>query len=205
MEPILNVNKDPEYKTWASMKERCAKKTLSSYHRYGGRGIKVCDRWLASYFNFLEDMGTRPEKSFQLDRIDNDGDYEPSNCRWVSPKENARNKHNNLNITYNGKTQCVAAWAEEVGMSWSKLWGRIKLGYTPAQALGFETKSKVRMGKRKLITYNQVTKSLGEWADDLGLSSNSLQKRIDSGWSLADALTRARDPTKATSKPTRKT
>lgn len=81
----------PIYKTWKRMKDRCSNPNNKNYKYYGGRGIKVCDRWVNSFENFYEDMGDKP-KGLVIDRINNDGNYEPNNCRWVTITENNRNK-----------------------------------------------------------------------------------------------------------------
>lgn len=82
----------PEYRVWRGMRTRCYYENTPQYKNYGGRGIKVCNRWKESFENFYEDMGDKPTPKHQLDRIDNDGNYEPNNCRWVTPSENALNK-----------------------------------------------------------------------------------------------------------------
>jgi len=84
-------NKSSTYNSWASMKQRCKNKNIREYNYYGGRGIKVCDRWL-KFENFLEDMGEKPEIHLELDRINNDGNYEPGNCRWTTRSEQNRNR-----------------------------------------------------------------------------------------------------------------
>lgn len=87
-----NASHTPEYKIYRGIISRCYNKNFKHYHRYGGRGIKVCDRWLESFSNFLSDMGKRPFLKAQIDRINNDGDYSPDNCRWVDNRTNSRNR-----------------------------------------------------------------------------------------------------------------
>ena len=123
------------YTRWQSMKRRCYKEYDSHYKNYGARGIIVCDRWLNSYENFLADMGLPPTKEHQIDRIGNDGNYEPSNCRWISRKENANNKTNNKLITAFGKTMTQAQWSEETGIKRETIAMRLRRGWSAELAL----------------------------------------------------------------------
>jgi len=128
------------YMSWASMLKRCNNPNHKDYKNYGGRGVKVCDRWLNKengFENFLEDMGEMPGKH-QIDRTDNDGNYEPTNCRWVTPKENCRNRRNNHLITYKNQTKCLAEWAEELNINYNTLHVRINRDKWPIEK-SFET------------------------------------------------------------------
>jgi hypothetical protein len=91
----INGNPTSEYNSYQALKQRCYNKNRKNYFNYGGRGIKVCDRWLNSFINFLEDMGPKPNNKYSIDRIDVNGNYEPSNCRWSTQKEQQNNKRNN--------------------------------------------------------------------------------------------------------------
>lgn len=114
---------------WMAMRSRCERPTNHAYANYGGRGIKVCERW-QTFENFLADMGPMPD-SMELDRINVNGDYEPGNCRWATPRDQSRNKRNNLLIEYDGRTQCLTAWAEELGIAKCTLYRRIVLKKMP--------------------------------------------------------------------------
>ena len=111
------------YHVWHSMIQRCINKNDVAWSRYGGRGIKVCKRW-RKFKGFFEDMGEAPE-GLEIDRINNNGNYELSNCRWVTRIQNHRNKSNNRIITFNGKTKCVTGWADELGIKPSTIYARI--------------------------------------------------------------------------------
>ena len=118
------LSKVPTYEVWYNMQHRCFNKNNHVYKNYGGRGITVCDRWL-KFENFYEDMGDKP-KGLTLDRNDNHGNYEPSNCSWVTRKEQSRNIRSNRMIKYGGREQCMAEWAEEIGISQNALGCRLK-------------------------------------------------------------------------------
>lgn len=144
--------KSSTYITWTKMNDRCNNTNCREYKWYGSRGITICDRW-KSYVNFLSDMGERPE-GCSLDRIDVNGNYEPSNCRWVDKKTQANNTRRNIYITHQGITQTIAEWARSLGLKYDTLYRRItKFGmpiekaltkdmYIPIPGLKFTLKTK---------------------------------------------------------------
>ena len=122
-----------EYQTWRDLRSRCNNPRCDHYGNYGGRGIRVCRRW-SKFENFLADMGPRP-KGMSLDRIDNAGNYEPGNCRWATDEEQSRNTRANVHLTFRGRTQCAADWADELGVKRSTLFSRISSGWSIERAL----------------------------------------------------------------------
>ncbi len=125
----------PTYRSWAMMKNRCLNKSSDAYSHYGGRGITVCDRWL-SFENFLADMGERPSLLYSLDRFpNNNGNYEPGNCRWATRSEQGRNTRNNVNLTIKAETRCVEEWSEISGINSNRIHQRIAMGWPAADAV----------------------------------------------------------------------
>jgi len=118
------MTKTPTHITWKSMKQRCTDHKYSCYENYGGRGIAVCGRW-NKFDNFYEDMGKRPNGT-SLERIDNNGNYCPENCCWATPKTQNRNTRRNRIIEYDGKSQCLSAWAEELEINYETLRKRLQ-------------------------------------------------------------------------------
>jgi hypothetical protein len=116
----------PEFETWASMRRRCRHPYRKYYH---GRGIKVCARW-ERFENFLADMGPKPSPKHQIDRIDNDGDYTPENCRWVTAIEQQNNKRSSRFLTVDGETMTIAEWARTVNIHPHVIHDRLKRGWS---------------------------------------------------------------------------
>lgn len=160
-------DKDPEmyatYTIWQAMKRRCRLESDVSYKHYGGRGIRVCKSWQDSFESFLSDMGVKPSKSHEIDRIDCDGDYSPENCRWVTRKVNARNKRNTVYLTIDGETKPMVEWAEISGESASNIKNRVvNLGWTHKQAVFGKSKKRVyNTPIGKFNTLEEVSVSAG--------------------------------------------
>jgi hypothetical protein len=130
------MTESAEYRAWQHMKERCSNRRVHNYHRYGGRGIKVCDRWQESFENFFADMGPRPSSEYSLDRYPNpDGDYEPGNCRWATVRQQTRNRRTNRLLSYIGREQTLTDWCEEFDLVPSIVSTRLRRGWTVERAL----------------------------------------------------------------------
>lgn len=131
---LHGMTKTITFKSWDSMKQRCLNEKAPDYHRYGGRGVKICEAWLQSFNNFLKDMGERPEGK-SLDRIDVNGNYEKANCRWATRSEQQRNKTTSVKIEWNGVSNVPAEWSEIVKIPAKIICNRIKSGWSAEDAL----------------------------------------------------------------------
>lgn len=128
-------NVAPEWVIWNAMRQRCKTPTNKAWKDYGGRGIRVCDRWSDDFSAFYADMGPRPSPKHSIDRIDNDGPYSPDNCRWVLRRIQQRNTSRNRFITFAGDTCTLAEWGERTGLRPDTIAWRLAHGKTVEQAL----------------------------------------------------------------------
>lgn len=169
------------------MKHRCNDIKYDKYNYYGGRGIAICESWDQSYYNFEKwALSHGYEDGLTLDRIDNDKGYGPNNCRWVTMKEQANNRSTNHMITYKGKTQSLAKWADELKISVEMLYHRIYDGWSVERAL---TEPNHNIVKSTYITYKGKTKRMFEWAKELKMQYNTLCNRINvHHWPIEKAI-----------------
>lgn len=147
-------NTTSEYRIWSGMKKRCSNPKSKSFHNYGGRGIKVCQRWLDSFESFFKDVGPRPAGK-SLDRWPlKNGDYEPSNVRWATPIQQGNNRRDNHILVFNGKSQSVSEWGRESKVSIVAFKQRIKKGWSIEHALNMP---KISPGRRlKCLLRNTI-------------------------------------------------
>lgn len=122
-------NTTPEYRSWCHLKNRCQNPNNAAFRFYGGRGITVCESWSNSFESFLKDMGRKPSSKHSIDRIDVNGNYEPSNCRWATQMEQSMNKRNTIQICAFGKTMTTKEWAQETGIFARTIRYRINSGW----------------------------------------------------------------------------
>lgn len=119
------LSQRPEYSVWKGIRRRCHDPESAAWPDYGGRGISVCARWRNSFATFLRDMGRRPSRRHTIDRIDNNGDYEPGNCRWTTMNQQNQNSRHCNYITYNGVRKTLTKWARHLGFKRAALSNRI--------------------------------------------------------------------------------
>lgn len=124
-----------EYRIWRAIKSRCLNPNSDAYNYYGGRGIGMFPAWANCFMTFFNDMGSRPTKMHTVERINNGGDYEPSNCVWATRKQQANNKRNNKILTINGRQKTLAQWADLTGINESAIRARIRRGDSGARLI----------------------------------------------------------------------
>lgn len=147
----LTIEYKSEYQSWISMRERCTDPNHKNYKNYGSRGITIDPRW-DSFKNFMLDMGRKPDPKFTIEREDVNGNYEPKNCKWISRKDQGRNRRNSVFVTYNGKRMLLIDIVEELGLSRGIVYGRLKAGWTLAQSIALPIGTQGPKGSRKKKT-----------------------------------------------------
>lgn len=174
------------YRIWRNMKQRCYNPKACKYNSYGGRGIKVCEEWMKYEAFHKWSMNNGYRDDLTLDRIDNNGDYCPENCRWVTRKQQARNTAQNHFITYQDKTKTLREWADEFGINYTTLSSRLlDYGWSIEKAFTIP----IGQHEKRKINYKGKIKSLSEWAKELGISYKLLYKRIyRQGWDIERAF-----------------
>jgi hypothetical protein len=177
------------YKKWASMKNRCTNANEPSYKYYGGRGIKLCPEWY-DFENFYRDMGESPAGQ-EIDRIDVDGDYTKSNCRWATRKVQANNRRNNHPVEYKGVSKNICEWASLLGIGYTTIIHRLnKSGWTVGQALEMEPPPERTSKKAYLLTANGQTKTFKDWSKETGIKVKTIKQRFYGlGWSPEQCVT----------------
>ena len=150
-DPIISV-RDKLYNVWRGIKKRCNNPDHYAYPQYGGRGIKLSEEWrdFEAFYSWALKNGY--EVGLTLDRINNDGDYAPDNCRWTTWKVQGNNRRTNINITFKGKTQTIAMWAAEIGISTEMLWNRLRKYKWPIEvALTAQKGSITKLNRKEFI------------------------------------------------------
>lgn len=170
-----------EYQTWNRMWSRCTNPIVDRYPNYGGRGISVCDRW-EKFQNFFEDMGRRPSPKHSIGRIDNDGNYEPNNCRWETPEQQASNTSNNRHVDFDGRKMTISACERHLGIPPGTLTQRLALGIKPPELFAIHDL------RPKPITVDGVTHGTVEWMRIAGIPISSFYHHQRKGLSPEDIV-----------------
>lgn len=175
------------YQTWYGILRRCEDPEDPSYPDYGARGISVCDRW-HSVTNFVADNEALAIPGLTIDRIDNNGNYEPGNCRWATGFVQHNNTRANRFLEFDGKRLTITQWSRELGIPLTALRSRIKKGWGAEKALTEPVETRVPVHEGPL-THHGRTLTMTEWAKEIGVSHNCLSQRLRSGTPLSEALT----------------
>lgn len=170
------LTKSPEHRAWSSMKYRCTNPNAHNWADYGGRGIEVCDRWMASFESFYADMGPRPD-GCSLDRIDNSKGYYPDNCRWANDKQQAHNRRGSRIVEYDGELVAVAELERRFGLNKGVILARLKMGWDIERAVSEPALDK--KPSHMVFGESLTTKDI---VDKYGVSRQMFNYRLRDGW-----------------------
>jgi hypothetical protein len=174
------MSNSPEYQSWSTMIRRCTNPDDQAYSDYGRRGITICERWRNSFEAFYQDMGSRPNLYYTLDRRENDKGYYKDNCRWATKQEQANNTRNNVFYEYKGNQYSIQQLiklpeAKESGVTFKTLDARIRTGgWTIVKAICEPVDSRTS----RTYTHNGVTKTISEWSKEYNIEYNKLYRRL---------------------------
>lgn len=175
------LSKKPIYQTWSRMCRRCDNPKIERYKNYGGRGIRVCERW-KKFENFYADMGDIPGPGYSLGRIDNDKNYGPDNCRWETEEQQQNNTSRTIWIEHAGNRMSLSQWAVKLCVPYSLLMNRYKAGWSDEEIISD------RKDQRQLVTHAGVTKLTTEWMKDLGIPISSFYHFLRKGMSREEVV-----------------
>lgn len=183
------------YIIWVGMRNRCYKEREEGYKWYGARGISVCDEWLGedgfqNFYNWSMSHGYRDDLS--IDRIDVNGNYEPSNCRWATRKEQGNNTRKNKYITYNGETHTMSEWSDILGINYSVIRTRLRIGWSVEDALSKEI---AKRPPEILITHEGETHNLYTWSKIMGVNYQWFWKKYRKGMDISKMIAEFRENT----------
>ena len=189
------LSKHPLYKTWRNVLKRCYYIKGVEYNDYGGRGIKVCEEWVDDFYSFYTwSINNGWGDGLTLDREDNDGNYKPNNCRWITNSEQQRNKRNNFIITAFGETKCLQDWENDkrCSVSNSTIKCRIDKGWTAEDAISKPNSNLTENRKQRkdvlVVDYMNQSKTLTEWCNLMGLNYLLIRGRLADGWDVKTAF-----------------
>lgn len=167
----------PEYEAWVGIKTRCTNPNTLSYKSYGGRGIRVCERWLISFDAFLSDMGARPSPTHSVERLDVNGDYSPANCTWATDIEQANNKRTTIKV--DGVPLAYLARAADV--KYKTLYKRVKRGRLAHDICGPQSIT---------LSHDGIVDTISGWSKRTGIKASTITMRVNKyGWPVSRALT----------------
>ncbi len=180
-----------EYKAWSQAKNRCYNSNAPQYKDYGGRGIKMCDRWLNNPELFFVDMKANPTNNsvrYTLERIDVNGDYSPENCKWADYTEQANNKRTNCIIEFNNQSHTLMEWSRITGLKRETIKDRLNYGWSIEDALTKTAGQPTGKEGRKLQLNDEIH-TIKEWCSITSLTKNQINSRLRLGWSVEQTLT----------------